>query len=87
MKKITFIPTKNSLKNKDILKAWWRKRENLEDYEQLHGTDGIEVDDTLKVVMGLPDKYKTVVYLYYYEGYTSVEIADIHGESSGESMG
>ncbi|SHO48342.1 RNA polymerase sigma factor [Anaerocolumna xylanovorans] len=62
---------------KDILKAWWRRRENLEDYEQLYGTEGIEVDDTLKVVMGLPDKYKTVVYLYYYEGYTSVEIAEI----------
>lgn len=62
---------------KDILKAWWHRRENLEDYEQLHGTEDIEVDDTLKVVMGLPDKYKTVVYLYYYEGYTSVEIAEL----------
>lgn len=27
--------------------------------------------------MDLPDKYKAVVYLYYYEGYTSVEIAGI----------
>ena len=62
---------------KDILKAWWRRRENLEDYEQLHGTGDIEVDDTLTVVMALPDKYKTVVYLYYYEGYTSVEISEI----------
>lgn len=62
---------------KDILKAWWRKRENLADYDQLYGTDGIEVDDTIKVVLSLPDKYKTVVYLYYYEGYTSVEIAKI----------
>lgn len=62
---------------KDILKAWWRRRENLEDYEQLYSTGGIEVDDTLKAVMALPDKYKTVVYLYYYEGYTSVEIAEI----------
>jgi len=62
---------------KDILKAWWRKRENLEDYEHLHGTGGIVIDDTLKVVMSLPDKYKTVVYLYYYEGYTSVEIAEL----------
>ena len=62
---------------KDILKAWWRRRENLEDYEQLYSTGGLEVDDTLKAVMALPDKYKTVVYLYYYEGYTSVEIAEI----------
>ncbi len=62
---------------KDNLKAWWRKRENIEDYSQLYGVSGIEIDDTLKVVMGLPDKYKTVVYLYYYEGYTSVDIAEI----------
>ncbi len=62
---------------KDILKAWWRRRENLEDYEQLRGSGDIGVDDTLTVVMALPDKYKTVVYLYYYEGYTSVEIAEI----------
>lgn len=62
---------------KDILKAWWRKRENIEDYTQLYGTNGIEVDDIFKVVMGLSDKYKTVIYLYYYEGYTSVEIAEI----------
>jgi DNA-directed RNA polymerase specialized sigma24 family protein len=62
---------------KDILKAWWRKRENLEDYEHLYGTGGIVIDNTLKVVMSLPDKYKTVVYLYYYEGYTSVEIAEL----------
>jgi len=27
--------------------------------------------------MDLPDKYKTVVYLYYYEGYNSVEISKI----------
>ncbi len=62
---------------KDVLKAWWRKRENLEDYESLCSSGGIEADDTLKVIMKLPDKYKTVVYLYYYEGYTSVEIAEI----------
>jgi RNA polymerase sigma-70 factor (ECF subfamily) len=25
--------------------------------------------------MGLPDKYKTALYLYYYEGYNSADIA------------
>jgi RNA polymerase sigma-70 factor (ECF subfamily) len=30
--------------------------------------------------MDLPDKYKTVVYLYYYEGYTSVDISKILGK-------
>jgi len=62
---------------KNVLRHWWRKRENLEGYENLQGKDDVETDDVFNVVMGLPDKYKTVVYLYYYEGYNSVEISKI----------
>ncbi|MFT4143266.1 MAG: RNA polymerase sigma factor [Mobilitalea sp.] len=61
---------------KDNLKHWWRKRENLEDYQNIQA-DNMKNNDTFDVVMSLPDKYKTVVYLYYYEGYTSVEISKI----------
>lgn len=62
---------------KNVLRNWWRKRINLENYDNFQGNGNIEIDDTFNVVMGLPDKYKTVVYLYYYEGYTSVEISKI----------
>jgi RNA polymerase sigma-70 factor (ECF subfamily) len=62
---------------KNVLRSWWRKRENLEDYENLQGKTDVEIDDTLSVVMGLPERYKTVVYLYYYEGYDSAEISQI----------
>ena len=62
---------------KNVLRNWWRKRENLDDYENLRGNENIENDDVFSVVMGLPDKYKTVVYLYYYEGYNSVDISKI----------
>lgn len=61
---------------KNVLKSWWRKRMNLEDSEKLQGNGNIEIDETLSMVMELPDKYKTVVYLYYYEGYTSVDISE-----------
>jgi len=64
---------------KNVLRNRWRKSENLEDYKTFQksddGTDGV-----LGVVMGLPDKYKTVVYLYYYEGYDSVEISRMLGK-------
>jgi len=30
--------------------------------------------------MALPPKYKTAIYLYYYEGYSTVEIAKILGK-------
>jgi RNA polymerase sigma-70 factor (ECF subfamily) len=62
---------------KNALRYWWRKRENLDDYENLQSDNAFEVDDVFSVVMSLPEKYKTVVYLYYYEGYDSVEISKI----------
>ena len=62
---------------KNTLRHWWRKRENIEDYENQQGDSTFEIDDTFNTVMGLPDKYKTVIYLYYYEGYDSVEISKI----------
>ena len=43
-------------------------------------TDAVQsraTDDILEKVMALPPKYKTAIYLYYYEGYSTVEIAEI----------
>ena len=62
---------------KDVLRHWWRRRENIEDFHDLRSPEETETDDVFRAVMGLPDRYKAVVYLYYYEGYTSVEIAGI----------
>jgi RNA polymerase sigma-70 factor (ECF subfamily) len=62
---------------KNSLRHWFRKHEDLTDHENLQGVENVEIDDTLEAVMGLPDKYKTVVYLYYYEGYSTPEISDI----------
>ena len=62
---------------KDFLKHWWRKREDISDYESLHSDSSIYVDETLKAVMELPPRYKDVIYLYYYEGYSTEEIAGI----------
>jgi RNA polymerase sigma-70 factor (ECF subfamily) len=60
---------------KNAVRHWFRKHDDLRDCEDLHGTEDVEVDDTFAVVMGLPARYKTVVYLYYYEGYTTPQIA------------
>lgn len=62
---------------KNALRHWWRKRENIEDFNDIQDGKGIETDEILSVVMGLPDKYKNVVYLYYYEGYDSAQISSI----------
>ncbi len=63
----------NICKNK--LHHWWRRKENIDDFYDLSAP--VQTDETFQAVMELPDKYKTVVYLYYYEGYSGKEIAAI----------
>lgn len=62
---------------KNLLKHWWRKREDIDNHMELSGNHSVEMNETLKAVLNLPVKYKTVVYLYYYEGYDSGEIASM----------
>ena len=59
---------------KDTLKKWWRKNENIEDFLDI-AEESKQEDGVLEVILQLPDDYKDAVYMYYYEGYTTVEIA------------
>lgn len=36
-----------------------------------------DYSDLLEAVLALPEKYKDVIYLYYYEGYSAAEIGSI----------
>ena len=60
---------------KDSLKRWWRRFESLD--AQLQEVPAAEIPDNsvLEAVLALPADYKTVVYMFYYEGYTTAEIA------------
>ena len=60
---------------KDTLKKWWRKNENIDDYTSLPQERTETGNDVLDAILALPQDYKDVVYLYYYEGYTTAEIA------------
>jgi len=62
---------------KDRLRAWKRHREEPLS-EQIPGMS-TETSSLLEAVLELPVKERTVVYLYYYEGYSTMEIADIKG--------
>lgn len=59
---------------KDQLRHWWQRRESLENLME-PAAPQVEMDVTLEAVLSLPDRYKTVIYLYYYEGYSTGEIA------------
>lgn len=62
---------------KDALKHWWRKHEDLDTCQALTLDAPFEVDGILSAVMELPPDYKTVIYLYCYEGYRTPEIAEM----------
>ena len=61
---------------KNELRHWFRKHEELGEHN-----NGICQPDTkgevLEAVFHLPEKERLVLYLYYYEGYSSVEIGKI----------
>ena len=62
---------------KDNLKHWRRNVVNIDDYDLTENTDPFYEDETFKTIMELPERYKAVVYLHYYEGYSSAEISEI----------
>ena len=60
---------------KDALRKWWRKWEEIGQFETVAVP---EKDCTVyEAILRLKPDYKTVVYMYYYEGYTQDEIAEI----------
>lgn len=63
---------------KDLLKSFFRSRtvsidEVVEQAADLHQ----EHREVLEAVLSLSEKYRDVVYLHYYEGYTAPEIGNI----------
>lgn len=63
---------------KNIWNSFWRK--NVDTVELLPETLPSEENSHNQVyeeVMNLPEKYRIVIYLYYYEEYSTKEIADI----------
>ena len=62
----------------DLLRRASRKDLPLEQCPELPQEDSGEADgELLPAVLALPEKYRTVIHLYYYEDYTIREIARI----------
>ena len=60
---------------KNALKRHWRKEESIDDNVAL-ASQVVESDNSvLEAILSLPTEYKTVVYMYYYEGYSTADIA------------
>lgn len=65
-------------KYKDLLKSFFRSRTvPIDELPFLQSEKSDHAEGVMEAVLSLPKKYKDVVYLYYYEGYSAVEIAEM----------
>lgn len=65
-------------KAKNINHTFWRQNKlSLEDYMESLTFEAPEDERLFETVMQLPEKYRIVIHLFYYEDYTVSEIADI----------
>ncbi|QNK56781.1 MULTISPECIES: RNA polymerase sigma factor [Paenibacillus] len=70
------VTARNHCRN--MLKHWWRRmRTTLEEADQRLLAEEIRHDETLGEVLALPAKYRLPIYLFYYEGYSTKEIAEL----------
>jgi RNA polymerase sigma-70 factor (ECF subfamily) len=53
---------------------WWQKTVPLLD---IYPAKNDEQQEIIETIFALPSKYRTVIHLYYYEGYSTKEIAEI----------
>ncbi len=68
---------------KDLLRSPWRKRTcGLETCAGCKA-EPLAGDSVLAAVNSLPPRYRTVIYLFYYEGYQAAEIGKILGVPTG----
>ena len=63
---------------KNQLRSFWRK--NTLPLLETHPAQDEEQHGLTEIVYSLPPKYRTVIHLYYYEGYSTKEIAEITGQ-------
>lgn len=65
-------------KAKNMNHTFWRQNKlSIEDYIETLTFETPESENLFETVMKLPEKYRIVIHLFYYEDYTIREIADI----------
>ena len=64
---------------KDFVGSFWQRRIVPLDPERMSVTP-VEGGGLLEAVLKLPEKERTMIYLFYYEGYAATEIAEITGQ-------
>ena len=66
----------NKAKNVNLT-FWRRNRQSLEDYIETLTFETREAGELFETVLSLPEKYRIVIHLFYYEEYSVQEIAKV----------
>lgn len=66
----------NKAKNVNLT-FWRRNKQSLEDYMEDLTFEAKEDSDLFEAVLDLPEKYRMVIHLFYYEDYSVKEIAGV----------
>ena len=68
---------------KNNVNMFWNKNKcSIDDVQEFAVSDKYNTDTSVfQAVMALGEKYRVVVYMYYYEGYSTPEIADVIGKN------
>ncbi|MGN0493368.1 MAG: RNA polymerase sigma factor [Acutalibacteraceae bacterium] len=75
--KATLIRITVNCSNSLLSSAWFKKTEPLD--ENIPAQSPEDCENALSEVLRLPVKYRTVIHLYYYMGYSVAEIAELTG--------
>lgn len=73
------VTARNECKNQ--LKHWWRKNRASEEALEHLTWEQPEDGELWDYILSLPEKYRMVLYLHYYQGYTSLETAEKLGKN------
>ena len=63
--------------NDYLRKHFWKNKCSVEDLIMEPSSISNEESEILEIIRDLPNKYKNVIYMHYYEGYSAVEMAKI----------
>lgn len=68
---------------KNVTRSKWWKAGSFEDYAATLTFDDPKHSDLFYAVMELPKKYRLPIYLYYYEGFSTEEVAELLKTAKG----
>lgn len=79
------VTARNECRNQ--LKHWWRTRRESEEVLNTLAWEQPEDGALWETILRLPEKYRLVLYLHYYQGYTAQETAEILGRNPSTVRG